>query len=165
MGQNFLEGHALLAYQTGSDRFPRAQSKLTIPSPSFHPPQQPEHLRTYLAFAQFPSDFIQSIWEQQRLIQYSGEPVCIVINSTYLTYFNVFKISYGCHVCSETIFRNTVYLCMHICHVLTGHIGQKKREQQIVFRQRFGSWPSTAQLQGKKKMPINKYKQDMGFNP
>lgn len=107
---------------------------------------------------------IQILWENQWLIQYNGEPVYIVINQIYLTCFTYSRFQIVCHVCSESIFRNTVELYMHICHVLTGHIGQNKREQQIVFRQRFGSRPSPTRLQEKTKQTINKYKWVVSFN-
>ena len=53
---------------------------------------------------------------------------------------------------------------MRICHVLAGHIGQNKREQQIMFRQGFGSRPSPTGLQEKTKQAINKYKWVVSFN-
>ena len=54
------------------------------------------------------------------------------------------------------------YIC--VCHVLAGHIGQNKREQQIMFRQGFGSRPSPTGLQEKTKQTINKYKWVVSFN-
>ena len=139
MKWTFLEGHVLLPYQQALQHdacwlYPLCCPNHSVPWISKDIPYFP-FISTEVYSDHLGGSITHAV--QWRACLYCNYP-------NLFNMFYVFRISCGCQACSESIFRNIIELCMHICHVLTGHIHQNKRKQQIMFRQRFGSRPSPA---------------------